>query len=152
MKFWTPVAAALLIFAGSTTIFGQDAKPKADDLDQSLFKIERELSDALVKRDMPVFEKYIADTCTSTDMDSEVMDKERLLKFLGSPRLTIRSSKLDDLKAKVYGDCAIVTYKSTDAGTFKGEAFDSQVRWTDTFVKLNGKWQIVASHGSRIAN
>ena len=152
MKFWTPVAAVLLICAGSNSIFGHDAKSKSDDVEQSLLNIERELSAALLKRDKPVFEKYLAETCTATDMGGEVMSKEKLIKFVVSPDFNITSSKLDDLKAKVYGDCEVVTYRSTDAGSYRDDEFSNVVRWTDTFVKLNGRWQIVASHSSRVAD
>jgi len=57
----------------------------------------------------------------------------------------------DEMKARVYGDAAVVTYRWTSKETFKGQDISGQSRWTDTWVKRAGRWQCVASHGSRIA-
>jgi ketosteroid isomerase-like protein len=52
---------------------------------------------------------------------------------------------------RVYGDTAVVTYRSTDKGNYKGQDISGQVRWTDVFVKQGWRWQLVAGHGSPIA-
>ena len=49
------------------------------------------------------------------------------------------------------GNSAVVTYQTTDKGTYKGNDLSGQYRWTDVFVKQGGVWQIVATQGTRIA-
>jgi len=54
-----------------------------------------------------------------------------------------------DMKVHVYGDAAVVTAVGTRAGTYHGVAYTNRrVRYTDTFVRRNGKWVCVASHTS----
>jgi ketosteroid isomerase-like protein len=63
---------------------------------------------------------------------------------------TFASMEISDVKVTVYGDTAIATGTFTDKGTYKGKPFNNRGRFTDTWVKLNGKWQCVATHSSLI--
>jgi ketosteroid isomerase-like protein len=57
----------------------------------------------------------------------------------------------DDYKVHVIGDTAIVTGRSTIKGMRDGKNSSGQERWTDVFVRRDGRGQAVASHSSRIA-
>jgi hypothetical protein len=35
-------------------------------------------------------------------------------------------------------------------GQYKGKDISGQYRWTDVFVKRQGRWQVVATHASQI--
>jgi len=50
---------------------------------------------------------------------------------------------IDEMKVRVYGDTAVVTGQSTVKGIFKTQDISGKYRWTDVFVKRDGKWQIV---------
>jgi ketosteroid isomerase-like protein len=63
----------------------------------------------------------------------------------------MESSKSEDMKVQVYRDTAVVTYRSTDKGNYKGNDISGRYRWTDVFVKRNGRWQVVSTQGTRIA-
>src|SRR4051794_5126530 len=41
-------------------------------------------------------------------------------------------------------------YGSTDKGSYKNSDISGRFRWTDVFVKRNGRWEIVAGQGTRI--
>ena len=47
-------------------------------------------------------------------------------------------------------NAAVVTYRSTDHGTYNGKDISGQYRWTDVFVKHNGQWQVVSTQGTHI--
>jgi ketosteroid isomerase-like protein len=57
----------------------------------------------------------------------------------------------DDMKARIYGDAAVVTGRSTIKGTLKGTNISGQERSTDTWIKREGRWICAASHSSAIA-
>ncbi len=118
--------------------------------DQALMQIEQELLDALLKGDTSAGERYLADTFTFTAPDGAVQDKARFIADVKSGDLKIESSTNEDMKVQVHGDTAVVTYRSTDKGNYKGNDLSGQYRWTDVFVKRNGRWQIVAGQGTRI--
>ena len=119
--------------------------------EQTLIQIEQELVDALVKGDVSANEKYLADAYIFTAPDGAIMNKGQGIADLKSGDLKFESSKLDDMKVQFYGSTAVVTYRTTDAGNYKGNDLSGQYRWTDVFVKQGGRWQIVAGHGTRIA-
>jgi Domain of unknown function (DUF4440) len=59
---------------------------------------------------------------------------------------------LDDAKVRFFGDSLAVVYGSEHAtGKDKSQpkAKVCQV-WTDTWLKRNGRWQIIASHDNRV--
>jgi hypothetical protein len=51
---------------------------------------------------------------------------------------------------RVYGDTAIASGLGTEKSTYKGKDTSGQYRYTDVFVKRNGTWQAVATHGSKV--
>jgi ketosteroid isomerase-like protein len=59
---------------------------------------------------------------------------------------------MSDMKVQVAGhDMAVVAYRSTDKGTYKGKDVTGEYRWLDVFVKRDGKWQIAIDQGTQIA-
>ena len=91
----------------------------------------------------------LADKYVATDQDGTVLVGKEA--NLADAKLTTFSSmELTDLKVTVFGDTAIATGTFTDKGTYKGKPFNHRGRFTDTWVKMNGKWLCVASHSSLI--
>ena len=136
---------AFTILLGSLA-YGQ----KKMTVEQTLMNMEQEMTDALVKGDMSVFEKYAADNSAFTDPGGMLMNKAQTMASFKSGDLMIESSKNDDMKVQMFGNTAIVTYRTTDKGMYKGRDISGQYRWTDVFVKMSGKWKMVASQGTPI--
>ncbi|MGI9070071.1 MAG: nuclear transport factor 2 family protein [Bryobacteraceae bacterium] len=97
-----------------------------------MIHIEREMDDAAVKGDTSASENHLADNSIFTDPGGKVMDKAQSI-------ADFESSKLDDMKVHVYGNSAVVTYGTTDRGTYKGKDISGKYRWTDVFVKRNAR-------------
>jgi len=91
----------------------------------------------------------VTDKYVSTDENGEVA-------FGKAPnvadfKVTIfTSEKFTDLTVTMYGDAAVATGTYTSKGTYKGKPFDHTGRFTDTWVKLDGKWLCAADHESLI--
>ena len=69
---------------------------------------------------------------------------------LKSGAMTFESFKLDDLKVRVIGDTAVVHGLDTEKTTYKGKDVSGQIRFTDIFVKRDGKWLCVATPASKV--
>jgi hypothetical protein len=136
--------ALLMLFA--TLGFGQ----KKMTTEESLMKMEEELAADLIAGKTASFEKYLAPNATLVDPGGEMMNKTQTIALFKSGDLKFESSKIDDMKVTLYGNTAIVTYRTTDKGKFKERDISGQVRWTDTWVKLKGKWLLVSSQGTMI--
>jgi len=131
-------------------LFGTFAYGQKVTTEQSLMKMEQEMADALVKNDVSVWDKYSADNSVFTDPGGMVMNKAETMAMFKSGDLKIESTKIGDMKVAMYGDTAIVTYKTTDKLTVKGKDMSGEYRWTDVFAKVGGKWKLVAGQGTRV--
>lgn len=150
MKFLAVIGMAI-----AASSFGQanyDDNKKGGGVERSVTQIEQELVKALIAGDASIFERYLADTYIFTAPDGMVSNKAQTIADIKSGDLKFQSSKLNDMKVQAYGDTAIATYGSTDQSSYKGKDISGHFRWTDVFVKRNGRWQIVAGHGAPMAN
>jgi ketosteroid isomerase-like protein len=141
---------ALLAIALCSLVLGQTNKGKGGNVEQTLMQTEQELVDAILKGDAAPFERAMADSFVFTAPDGGMQTKTQFIADLKSGALKMESTKNEDMKVQVYGDAAIVTYRSTDKGKYKDFDISGQYRWTDVFVKRNGRWQIVSTQGTRI--
>jgi Domain of unknown function (DUF4440) len=115
---------------------------------QALVNLENQWVSALVKSDTAALETIFADTYVDTDEHSHRSDKQGVLSVLKSGALKVRSIRLSNMQVYLYGDAAVVTGSSSQAGNFQGQALAAAIVFTDTFVRHNGKWRAVASHRS----
>lgn len=56
------------------------------------------------------------------------------------------------MRVRIYGDTAVVNGITSLKGTYRGEAFEFDARFTDTLIKHDGRWKLVASQATRIAD
>ena len=144
------IVVALIAAASSFALIqtGAGAGPGSDE--QALMRIEQELTDAMLKGDASAVERHYADAFTFTTPDGDVMGKAQVISNLKTGALKFESSKMDDVKVRVYGDTAVVTCRTTDKGTVGGVDVSGQYRWMDVFVRRGGRWQLVAAQGTRV--
>lgn len=126
------------------------AKPADAGVEQTLAKIEQDTLAALLKRDVAAFGKHFADDAVLTTPDGALQTKAELLADVKSGALVLESSTISEMKTKVHGDAAVVTYITTDKGKYKGQDISGRFRWTDVFVRQGGSWRLVAGHGTPI--
>ena len=66
----------------------------------------------------------------------------------GDPKYEIFENH--DMKARVHGDSAVVTGVTQTKGISGGQPFDAEFRFTDTFVKDNGRWRLWAGQAMKM--
>lgn len=140
------IISVILILCGSMA-YGQKAGP----VEEMLKSIEQSISNSIVSRKTADFERYVADTAFFTDPGGRILTKKDVIGLLNSDTLKFESSTQSELKIMVMGDTAVVTYMSTDKGMFGTQDISGKYRWTDTFVKIKGKWMLIAAQGTPIA-
>jgi len=144
------VCVVVLVFSVAT-IAQTPGQPKSGSTEQDLIRLEKEWNEAYVKRDLAALDRLEADGIVQTDSDGSVFTKSADIEEVKTGVLVVTSSVQDDIKVHVYGDAAVLTYRSAEKGQYKGEDYSAQFRYTDTWVKKAGRWQIVAAHWSKIA-
>jgi ketosteroid isomerase-like protein len=144
------VGLVVLVF-GVAVLAQTGEKPKGQTAEQELLKLEQEWTNADLKDDWATMDRILADDYVLTDRDGFVSTKAQVLAYMKSGEGKILTLAIDDMKVRVYGDAAVVTLRATIKETYKGEEISDVVRITNTWIKKAGRWQCVATHGSRIA-
>lgn len=123
-----------------------------DDAAQLLY-MEREWNDASKTRDVAWFERNYADDATDIQSRTGALHTkaEEIADFKNS-KITFDSLELSNTSVRVEGNTAIVTGVNHVKGRDdKGQAFDRRTRFTDVFVKRDGRWQVLATQGTVIS-
>lgn len=126
--------------------------PSTQAVQEEIMQIEEELRLATLSGDAEVFERIFAPTFINTVPTGQVLDKTADIAGVRSGALEFRSSENSGMRVDVYGTTAVATFGSTDEYSFQGQDVSGQYRWTDVFVLMDGRWQLVAQHGTRVAD
>lgn len=120
--------------------------------EQELIALENDWSQAAVKRDGAALQRFYADDYIFTDQNGVVSNKTREILNITTGIFQLTSYKFEDVKVRVYGDVAVVTGRNTIRGTWEDVKRDisGPYRFTDVFVRRNGRWQCVASQSSPV--
>ncbi|MEY2561150.1 MAG: hypothetical protein QOG51_1565 [Verrucomicrobiota bacterium] len=149
---YSKLFALLFALAFPAAILAQSeaAKPNPD-VEKAIMKIEHDMSAALTKPDADAAAKMLADTFYAVNPDGSTQGKAQFLADLKSGKFKLESNQLDDMKVQAAdADMAIVTYRSTDKGSYDGHDLSGQYRWLDVFAKRGGTWQFIVSQGTKI--
>ena len=139
---------SLTLLAALTTAGPQMTSPD----ERALLQLQQDLAKAWVNGDRAVIERIIAPDWKSTGPDGRMTDRPSVLNEVFERRIhRIRRLEIDDVTARVFGDAAVVTGRTHGVGDFDGAAYDVVIRFTDTFVRIGGRWQAVASHASVVS-
>lgn len=147
MHKWFSCALATLLLA---SFAAAQSKPAGADIGAAVMALEEKWAQAQLKGDAAALASLLADTLVITSSNGLVRTKAEYVGSLKSGETRFTSAKVDQMRVHVYGDTAIVTGRFQGAGTEKGKPFNEAERWTDTWVKQNGQWLCVASHGSPV--
>jgi len=130
------VVLAVLLLATSPP---QDTEPRV------LLRLEDEWALALIQRDAAVFRRLLADRFIYTE-DDRTMSRDDVLHEVAAGADTVTAAHNEDMRVHRFGTTAVVTGWLVVAGKGPGGPFDRRYRFTDTWVKRRGGWQIVAAH------
>jgi ketosteroid isomerase-like protein len=122
---------------------------KSDKAQGEVLRLEKELSQAIVKNDAEAAGRFLADDWIIVDPDGGVIDKARFLDVIKSGTLTHEMMESDDTRVRIYQNTAIVTALTTTKGKYSGQAFNARERATDVFIKQGGRWQCAFSQLTR---
>ena len=147
-------AGLLALFAlASLTVRGVEQTTGGANGEAVLTELQQTLAKAWVGGDRATIERIIAADWTITGLDGRLTDRAAILaEVFETRRHKIQKVEIDDVRARVYGDAAVVTGRTHGVGEFEGSAYDVVIRFTDTFVRRDGRWQAVASHVSLITD
>lgn len=138
------MAMTFALFGAIVSGFGQ-AEPPMTKAEQEVRKLERLWLDAYEKHDVDAMNAIVADDFTITFTDGSMQTKPQIIESL---KRSSASSKFvtENVRSRVYGDTVILIGTVVSEWKQDGKPMTDRSRYTDTYVKRNGKWQVVASH------
>ena len=112
--------------------------------ERTLFRLENEWAQGAVKRDAATIRRLTAPRWIYSD-ESGTMTREQGIAAFASGADTVSSAGNDGMHAAVYGNTAVVTGILWMRGHNAQGAFNHRYRYTDTWMKLDGRWRCIAS-------
>lgn len=105
------------------------------------------LREAALKRDMVAWPRYVADDCIFSTDDGAIATKDQAIeRYKKLPADYDHSINPRDFVVHLYGDTAVANYRVTGHEQFGDADIISEMRITETYVKQNTTWLLVAKH------
>jgi hypothetical protein len=135
-----------LFIPGVPHAAGAEEKMTQDEL----VRRTQELFDAVVPGNQEPWKKYYADDCLFADEKGRQMDKTKLLADISPmPKGYSGTIKVVNPMSRIIGDTAILSYDCDETETVFGQHLTARYHGTDTWLRRNGAWQIIASQTMR---
>jgi ketosteroid isomerase-like protein len=115
-----------------------------------ILALESAWNQAELHHDAKAVTDIVADTFISVDHHGKLLNKAQYLADLKDESFHPEQISNENPKVYMYGNTAIVTSAYRTRGTDSGQPFVHHGRFTDTWVKLNGKWVCVADQETLI--
>jgi hypothetical protein len=115
-----------------------------------LVRRTQELYDAIVPGNPAPWKKYFADDCIFSDEKGRTLDKPKLIADITPlPPGYSGTIKIDKVQSRIVGETAVLSYDANETEIIFGQNMTARYHVTDTWLRRNGQWQIIASQAHR---
>lgn len=153
-----PIFLAVGILAIFATRGGTAATPATDArvaaaLVAELTRQAEQWDSDIVRKRPAAIAANMAEDFRQIGSDGSVADKAAFLRDITSPDLVIDPYTVEDFDVRVYGtpesagetgDVALLSGRTRMTGRFAGKPFATHYRYIDTYVRRDGRWQVVS--------
>ena len=121
----------------------------SNSIEAQILEAEERLRLAMLDSDVKVLDELLAPELIFTNHLGQVLGKQDDLAAHQSGKFKIETLTSSDLHIQLIGNVAIVTVKVHLIGSYEGNDFDNNLRFTRIWnLSSSGTWQIVAAHSS----
>jgi ketosteroid isomerase-like protein len=113
-----------------------------------LIAADRRMQRAFVERDLGTLRDIFTDDYVLVVSSGAERSKAMVLAEVASPDVRWEINESSGWIVRVHGDSAIVVATLHQKGTDHGEPFDSNVKFSDTWIREHGTWRNVHAHAS----
>jgi hypothetical protein len=112
---------------------------------EELVRRTQELVDAVAPGNQIPWKKYFADDCMFFDERGRNMNKEALVaEITPLPEGSSGTIKVEKPQSHIEGEVAILSYDLDETEIISGQVMKARYHETDTWLRRNGEWKIVA--------
>jgi hypothetical protein len=113
---------------------------------EELKRATRELMSAVASGDWSVWDKYLDESLLYTSEDGRTLSKAQLREEIKPlPPGYSGSIELESADVREHGDTAVVSHEELEREDVFGQKLVSHYHITDTWLRRDGKWRLVAS-------
>ena len=113
----------------------------------SIRALESKWAESYRLRQVDILSSLLAEDYVITTEDGSTYGKVGFISHNAGP-LRVDIAEMSDLKIRIHGNIAVVTGAYHERGESGGKTYDYHDRLTDVWMKIGGKWQLIASHYS----
>jgi ketosteroid isomerase-like protein len=118
-----------------------------EDTPKVIMQLEREWIAAILAKDTAAIDRLLAADFIGTTNDQKYFKEDAIEDVQTGMH---ESLELENLEVRVFGNTAIATMSQNEKSRHVKEDFSGRYLFTNVWVKTDGQWRAVASHGSRI--
>jgi len=135
-------------FCGSA-VWSQSVR---EDVVGNITRFEQDSVKADLANDISLYEKYLADDYTVGSSTGVFETKKEILGEMRDPQNNqIHAASIHDIRVRSYGNAAIATYTIRFKEMLHGQECSATAIGTDTFIKIDGHWELAATHHSAVS-
>ena len=144
-------AVALMAIQGLclAPIFAEEKKE--DKAAEAVKALDAKLTEAFQARDFELLGKHMADDYLLIDPRGGIHTKAQYLKYLADGKSKLKDFKETDVKARVFGDTAVVTGLLQVKGKVADKDVNAEYRWTRIYNKKGDDWRCVLEQHTGVA-
>ncbi len=143
IKHFLPLGISLLVFL--EPVFAQEAITQ-----EQLVRRTQELFDAVVPGNPEPWKKYYAEDALYADEKRRSLNKTALVADIAPmPKGYSGAIKIVRPQSRIFGDTAVLSYDLDETETIFGQNLKARYHETDTWLRRNGNWRIVAAQAFR---
>lgn len=119
------------------------------DEHDTIWYLEQDWNDAIRNRNRDWFEKNFTADFTNVGTSGDLTDRAASINDVVNGKGTMDLAETSNMEIRMDGDTAIVTGIFRTVGKDeKGAAFDRKERYTDVWIKRDGRWMAWSSQGT----
>lgn len=145
------MAAALLLVPMAGLARAQEKSNQAtEEATREVIKVDDQFNQAIQTGNVPVLQKIMSDDLTWIAR-GERLNKSQMIADVRTQNLHFKSLTHDDVLVKIIGNTAIMSGHSTSVLEYKGKLSSQPRLFTNVYIKMDGRWQLVSHHVSDLA-
>lgn len=115
-----------------------------------LREIETRTAAALVNANFQALGSVFAEEWTLIGSEGQILTRQQIFEHLRSGELKFSAYELGEMDIRIFGDTAVIVGHGNSHGEFKGEKFEQDEVYSDTFIRVGEKWRCVLTHSSQV--
>jgi ketosteroid isomerase-like protein len=110
--------------------------------------LELKWTESYKQRQVDILSSLLADDFVITVENGSTYGKTGYISHSAEPSVHVDVAEMSDIKVRMHSNAAVVTGTYHESGDDGGKHYEYHDRFTDVWMKVGGKWQVVASQYS----